>query len=53
MSITRLKRKQRKDVNRTKSEQMATKLQNFKPVVKNVDIEKIKEEFRAKAGKKA
>jgi hypothetical protein len=25
------------------------KIQNFQPVIKNVDIEKIKEEFKAKA----
>jgi hypothetical protein len=25
------------------------KIQNFKPVMKNVDIEKIKEEFKTKA----
>ena len=29
------------------------KIQNFQPVMKSVDVEKIKEEFKAKAGKKA
>jgi hypothetical protein len=27
------------------------KIQNFQPVIKNVDVEKIKEEFKAKAKK--
>ena len=52
MSVTRLKRKVRKD--RAKSARRRTDLknQNFKPVMKSVDTEKIKEEFKAKASKK-
>ena len=55
MAVTRLKRKNRKDKAKAAVRRQTLKLQNFQPVVKNVDIEKIKEEFKtkAKAGKKA
>jgi hypothetical protein len=51
MSITRYKRKDRKDFAKSARRRTALKVQNFKPVVKAVDIEKIKEEFKAKAAK--
>lgn len=53
MAVTRLKRKNRKDHSKSSLRRQALKLQNFKPVIKNVDIEKIKEEFKAKKEKKA
>jgi hypothetical protein len=46
MAVTRLKRKNRKDKSRSKKRQQALKIQNFKPVLKSVDTEKIKEEFK-------
>jgi len=52
MSVTRLKRKNRKDKSKASRRRTALKNQNFKPVIKSVDIEKIKEEFKAKAAKK-
>jgi len=52
MSVTRLKRKNRKDKAKAARRRTALKVQNFKPVSKSVDIEKIKEEFKAKASKK-
>ena len=51
MSVTRLKRKSRKDKAKSARRRTDLKNQNFKPVVKSVDIEKIKEEFRAKLAK--
>jgi len=48
MSVTRLKRKGRKDKSQSAVRRLSLKNQNFKPVIKNVDIEKIKEEFKAK-----
>ena len=51
MSVTRLKRKNRKDKAKAARRRTALKVQNFKPVSKSVDIEKIKEEFKAKAKK--
>jgi hypothetical protein len=48
MSVTRLKRKNRKDKAKAARRRTDLKNQNFKPVAKNVDIEKIKEEFKAK-----
>lgn len=49
MSVTRLKRKGRKDKAVAARRRTNLKNQNFKPVAKVVDIEKIKEEFKAKA----
>ena len=49
MAVTRLKRKNRKDKAKAAVRRQTLKLQNFQPVMKNVDIEKIKEEFKAKA----
>jgi hypothetical protein len=51
MSVTRLKRKNRKDKAKAARRRTNLKVQNFKPVAKAVDIEKIKEEFKAKAKK--
>jgi hypothetical protein len=52
MPITRLKRKNRKDKAKSAVRRQSLKIQNFKPVIKNVDIEEIKKEFDAKAKKK-
>ena len=52
MSVTRLKRKGRKDKAKAAVRRQSLKIQNFQPVIKNVDIEKIKEEFKAKAAAK-
>ena len=52
MSVTRLKRKNRKDKAKASRRRTMLKVQNFKPVSKTVDIEKIKEEFKAKIAKK-
>lgn len=49
MAVTRLKRKNRKDKSVAALRRQALKIQGFKPVVKNVDIEAIKEEFKKKA----
>ncbi|MEP6737330.1 MAG: hypothetical protein ABJA70_17530 [Chryseolinea sp.] len=49
MPITRLKRKGRKDKAKSAVRRQTLKIQNFQPVIKNIDIEKIKEEFKAKA----
>jgi hypothetical protein len=51
MPVTRLKRKGRKDKAKSSVRRQSLKNQNFQPVIKNVDIEKIKEEFKAKAKK--
>lgn len=51
MSVTRLKRKGRKDKAKSARRRTDLKIQNFKPVAKAVDIEKIKEEFKAKLAK--
>ncbi|HNR72907.1 MAG: hypothetical protein KF856_12080 [Cyclobacteriaceae bacterium] len=51
MSVTRLKRKNRKDKAKAARRRTDLKNQNFKPVAKAVDIEKIKEEFKAKKAK--
>lgn len=48
MAVTRLKRKHRKDRSNSAVRRQTLKLQNFKPVLKTVDVEKIKEEFKAK-----
>lgn len=52
MPITRLKRKNRKDKAKAARRRTALKIQNAQPVLKAVDIEKIKEEFKAKAAAK-
>jgi len=49
MAVTRLKRKYRKDKAKAKVRRQSLKIQNFKPVMKAVDVEKVKEEFKAKA----
>ena len=49
MAVTRLKRKNRKDKAKSKIRLQSLKIQNFKPVMKGVDVEKVKEEFKAKA----
>lgn len=48
MAVTRLKRKNRKDRSVASKRRQALKNQNFKPVIRGVDVEKIKEEFKAK-----
>ena len=48
MSVTRLKRKNRKDKSKAARRRTALKIENFQPVMKAVDVEKIKEEFKAK-----
>ena len=52
MAVTRFKRKSRKDLSLSAVRRQTLKNQNFKPVVKAVDVEAIKAEFKAKAGKK-
>jgi len=52
MAVTRYKRKARKDKSLASVRRLTLKNQNFKPVAKSVDIEKIKEEFKAKAAAK-
>lgn len=51
MSVTRLKRKNRKDKAKAARRRTDLKNQNFKPVAKGVDVDKIKEEFKAKKAK--
>lgn len=48
MAVTRLKRKSRRDRAKSARRRTDLKVQNFKPVMKSVDIEKVKEEFKAK-----
>ena len=48
MAVTRLKRKNRKDKAKAAVRRQSLKLQNFKPVMKTVDVEKVKEEFKTK-----
>ncbi len=52
MGVTRLKRKNRKDKSKSAVRRQSLKIQNFQPVIKSVDVEAIKEEFKAKASKK-
>lgn len=47
MAVTRLKRKSRKDKSKSKARNLTLKNQNFKPVLKSVDVEKIKEGFKS------
>jgi hypothetical protein len=51
MSVTRLKRKTLRTRSQAARRRLMLKLQNFKPVIRNVDIEKIKEEFKLKKEK--
>jgi hypothetical protein len=53
MAVTRLKRKNRKDKSKAKVRRQSLKNQNFKPVLKSVDVEKVKEEFSSGGEKKA
>ncbi len=53
MAATRLKRKTLKDRAKAAVRRQTLKLQNAKPVMKTIDVEKVKEEFKAKAGKQA
>jgi len=48
MAVTRLERKGRKNKSVAKKKNAAIKLLNDTPVIKKVDIDKIKEEFKAK-----
>jgi len=52
MGVTRLKRKVRRDRAESARRRTNLKNQNFQPVMKSVDVEKVKEEFKAKASKK-
>ena len=52
MAVTRLKRKNRKDKAKAAVRRQTLKIQNFQPVMKNVDVEAVKEEFKAKVSKK-
>ena len=52
MSVTRLKRKNRKDKAKAARRRQTLKIQGFRPVAKGIDIEKIKEEFKAKKAAK-
>lgn len=52
MAVTRLKRKNRKDKAKSAVRRQTLKNQNFKPVIKNIDIEEIKKEFDGKTKKK-
>lgn len=52
MSVTRLKRKNRRDKAKSSRRRQTLKIQGFKPVSKGIDIEKIKEEFKAKKAAK-
>lgn len=51
MGRTKLKKKTLRDRAKAAIRRQSLKLQNYQPVVRTVDVEKIKEEF--KAGKKA
>jgi hypothetical protein len=48
MGGTALKRKARKNIARAKAKNHAIKVRGFKPVIKTVDVEAIKEEFKKK-----
>jgi hypothetical protein len=48
MAVTRLKRKNRKDKAAAAVRRQTLKIQNFKPVMKNVDVEEVKKGFEAK-----
>ncbi|MDN3670159.1 hypothetical protein QWY93_12570 [Echinicola jeungdonensis] len=46
MAVTTLKRKARRNRQRQNTRVIKIKQLNAKPVIKNVDVEKIKEEFK-------
>ncbi len=46
MAVTKLKRKARRNRQRQNTRVIKIKQLNAKPVIKNVDVEKIKEEFK-------
>jgi hypothetical protein len=48
MAVTRLKRKNRKDKSAASVRRQSLKIQNFQPVMKNVDVEEVKKEFASK-----
>lgn len=48
MAVTKLKRKNRKNISRAKAEVKLIKHLNAKPAVKKVDIEEIKKSFAKK-----
>jgi hypothetical protein len=48
MAVTRLKRKNRKDKATAAVRRQTLKIQNFKPVMKTVDVEAVKKEFEEK-----
>ena len=52
MGGTALKRKARRNKTRVKTRNHILKVQGFKPVIKMVDVEAIKEEFKANSSKK-
>jgi hypothetical protein len=51
MAVTRLKRKERKNRARATNRQAKIKNLTAKPVIKNIDIEAVKQEFAAKTEK--
>ncbi|MCB0495691.1 MAG: hypothetical protein KDC79_06120 [Cyclobacteriaceae bacterium] len=51
MAVTRLKRKARKNKLRAKKRLQKIALESTKPVIKNVDIEELKKEFKATPAK--
>ena len=51
MAVTRLKRKAKRNKSRASARQAKIKRLSSKPVIESVDVEAIKEEFDAKAGK--
>ena len=53
MAITRLKRKGRKNKLKAKIRSQKMKLEGFKPVIKQVDVDVIKEEFKSTPAKPA
>ncbi len=53
MAVTRLKRKEKKNVARAKARVKEIKRLGLRPVIKNVDVEAIKAEFAAKTSGKA
>ena len=53
MAVTRLKRKGRRNKLKAKVRAQKMKLEGFKPVIKQVDVESIKEEFKSPGKKTA
>jgi len=52
MAITRLKRKARKNRLKAKVRAQRIKLEGFTPVIKNIDVEALKEEFKTSTATK-